>query len=311
MKFEMGPMSVGDMLDRGLKMLTARLPALFLINFLVELPVMALQLLLPFVYDPAIIESAPPPGAQPTPEQLAQMLETLLILMAYSSLLMLFSLVLTVIGTAATLHLVAGEFVDRHVSFAESFGYAFRRFGSLLLATFLFSLMLGAGFCLCLVPGFFLWTIFAFVGQIVVLERLSAIDAFSRSAELTSGFRWRVLGMLLLLLVIRFMVAFGAAMIGYLFPSYDVIPVEGHRVRVEWNYLNFTGGVVFQYLVNILPHCYGAVCLTLFYFDLRIRKEGFDLAFLAQQPTAAPGPSGAGPEADFAPPSNPENPPLP
>ena len=36
-------------------------------------------------------------------------------------------------------------------------------------------------------------------------------------------------------------------------------------------------------LVNILVQTYGAVCLTLLYFDLRIRKEGFDLELAARQ----------------------------
>jgi hypothetical protein len=41
-------------------------------------------------------------------------------------------------------------------------------------------------------------------------------------------------------------------------------------------------GIVDQ-LVNILLGSYVAICMTLLYFDLRIRKEGFDLELAARE----------------------------
>ena len=43
MKFPIGAMSVGDVLDRGLKLLLARLPAYYLINLIVLSPLIILQ----------------------------------------------------------------------------------------------------------------------------------------------------------------------------------------------------------------------------------------------------------------------------
>jgi hypothetical protein len=39
-------------------------------------------------------------------------------------------------------------------------------------------------------------------------------------------------------------------------------------------------------LLQILVQTYGAVCTTLLYFDLRIRKEGFDLELAAREQAA-------------------------
>jgi len=39
-------------------------------------------------------------------------------------------------------------------------------------------------------------------------------------------------------------------------------------------------------LVQVLFQCYGHVCQTLLYLDLRIRKEGFDLEMAARQQQA-------------------------
>jgi hypothetical protein len=43
---------------------------------------------------------------------------------------------------------------------------------------------------------------------------------------------------------------------------------------------------VLSTLLNFLVQTYGAICFTLLYFDLRIRKEGYDLELAARQQAA-------------------------
>jgi hypothetical protein len=52
-------------------------------------------------------------------------------------------------------------------------------------------------------------------------------------------------------------------------------------------YRNYVINVLVIQLVNILVQTYLAVCITLLYFDIRIRKEGFDLELAAQQQSPA------------------------
>jgi hypothetical protein len=58
MKFAIGAMSAGDVLDRGLKLLFARLPTFYLIHLIVLLPAFLFDLAEP------LLESGPSRGAQ-------------------------------------------------------------------------------------------------------------------------------------------------------------------------------------------------------------------------------------------------------
>src|SRR5262249_52472714 len=109
MKFAIGAMSAGDVLDRGLKLLFARLPTFFLIQLTALAPYIFLQLVLPVVG-----EAAGPAIA----------LVGLVALVLY--------VILIQIGTAATLHVIIEEFIDRQVTIGQAFAFALRRFAPLL-----------------------------------------------------------------------------------------------------------------------------------------------------------------------------------
>jgi hypothetical protein len=287
MKFEIGAMSVGDMLDRGIKMLWARLPTFYLINLIVLGPVLAFQLLMPmFLADEVFLPVVQQDPKRPlTPEQMRQlwdMLEWALGLLCFSLVGVLLQLILTFIGIAVSLHVIAGEFLDRHVGLGQAFRATFRRFWSFLGTMLLHALVLAVGFSLCCVPGFFFYTWFAFVAQVVVLERVVGLNAFSRSWQLTEGFRGRVFGMFMLLLAIRLGLLLFEFLFGSFFPTYDQIPVQG-GVQMRLNYPNLVLGSAVSFLADALLLSYTSVCWTLFYFDLRIRKEGFDLEVLARR----------------------------
>lgn len=106
---------------------------------------------------------------------------------------------------------------------------------------------------------------FAFVPQVLVLERTRVFQAFRRSWTLVYGSTWRVLGYLLLLSVI---VAITGGILG----------------GVAGAALTFTGGRegaalggAIGAIAGILIEPIRAGGQTLLYYDLRIRKEGFDL----------------------------------
>ena len=50
MKFPLGEMSAGDILDRGIKLLFARLPTFYLINLMVLAPAILVQIAAPLVF---------------------------------------------------------------------------------------------------------------------------------------------------------------------------------------------------------------------------------------------------------------------
>src|SRR5262249_40571468 len=120
--------------------------------------------------------------------------------------------------------------------------------------------------------------------QIVVLEGLGVFQAFQRSLELTRGFRWRLLGVLLLLLAILIASLFVQGLLQRILPGMEQVTTPGQMpVFVLRSFPNHVIHTVIGFLLNTLAQTYLSVCLTLFYFDLRIRKEGFDLEMAARQ----------------------------
>jgi len=106
---------------------------------------------------------------------------------------------------------------------------------------------------------------------VVVLEELSSsFDAFGRSWELTRSFKLKVLGLAIIAwLIVTFAPSFFVGGLGGLLmaSSPSLQPVV----------------VVVSALVPILLAPVLPCVLTLLYYDLRVRREGFDLQLLGQQ----------------------------
>jgi hypothetical protein len=274
-------MSVGDILDRGLKILFARLSSFYVISLVTLAPLLAVQLLMPSLFD-RLVE---------TPDDPSQLLLSLVLsLVATALVVFTVLLILQPLQTAAILHVIAQEFVDRPVTVGQAFQFAFSRFGSILLVSFLSGLIIVLGSFLCFIPGIIFAVWYVFVGQVVVVENLKGTRALSRSMALTEGYRWRVFGIgLLLVVVIPVILGTATNFLNFVYPATESVPTRMGRQTVMMPriiYPNYYVHILISYLLNVLAHSYAAVCWTLFYFDLRIRKEGYDLELAAQQPPA-------------------------
>ena len=121
-----------------------------------------------------------------------------------------------------------------------------------------------------------LWVHFLFIPQSMVIERYGIIGSFQRSWTLVRGSYWRVFGIMLLVLLM-------------------VSVIEGILAAVLGLALAFAPHVAIVLLSALLgillqPFEYGA--MTLLYYDLRVRKEGFDLEHLAAHHGGEAFPSG-------------------
>jgi hypothetical protein len=268
MRFQIGGMSVGDILDRGLKLLLSRLPIFYLINLIVLAPAIVLQVLIPIAQ-----------GETVGPEAAA-------VAAGGGLLVLVLTLILWPIGQAATLYIIAQEFVDVHAGLGEAFRFAFHRFGRLLGASIVVGLIVGIGMLLCLVPGviFYLW--YCFVPQVIVVEGERRGDALARSKELGEGYRGRIFGLVALVFTISLIAGMTvAALEHFVLPAQEFVATDiGPRLVV--NVRNQVVHTLVAALVNILVQTFGAICLTLLYFDLRIRREGFDLELAAREQAA-------------------------
>jgi hypothetical protein len=126
---------------------------------------------------------------------------------------------------------------------------------------------------------------FGLFAQVVVMEGLGGMAALNRSKELVTGFGWRVFAIyLMLIVVIGAMQFILPQVLEILLPARALVQTPFGQAPgpiVNFPYFAIQTSIVF--LVSILFQTYLAVCVTLLYFDLRIRKEGFDLELAARE----------------------------
>ena len=175
------------------------------------------------------------------------------------------------ICTAALVHNISSAYLGKELSAGESYQRALSRLAELIGTQLLVGIVVVLGLCLCVVPGviFGLW--FYVVVRIVVLEGVAGPAAMGRSRELTRGNLGKIF-------LVAFLVGLVATVINLTFIFViGLIPLPFHLLTV-----------FFQYLPQSLLLPVTIAPITLLYYDLRIRKEAFDLQMLsaAMEPPA-------------------------
>jgi hypothetical protein len=271
-KFEIGAMTVGDILDRGIRMLLSRLGTFLAIHLIVLWPALVFQFFVPGLLNSVFANMAA--GSQ----QITPLLKLSASLLLY---LFLWTF-LSCFSTAATLRVITQQFINQRVGTGAALKYAMTRFGPILLTSILCTLIFGVGTIPCGVPFVFFWIWFRFSNQVVVVENIWGFRALVRSRELTQGFRLRVVGLDVLFIVVGIVISILEQLLQIPFPA-------GHAVRTEngvipvYDTTNFVIVSTIGSIFGTIFQTFADICWTLFYFDLRIRKEGYDLELAAKR----------------------------
>ncbi|MFC2248654.1 hypothetical protein ACETRX_03410 [Labrys portucalensis] len=161
--------------------------------------------------------------------------------------------------------MIYGAFSElRGQSFAvgDALSKGFARFLPLLGVSILTGLLVLIGSALFLAPGLWLLCILYSAVAVCVVEQRGVFDSMSRSGELTSGYRWRILGLVLIVFIASIVTS---SIIEYVFGS--------------------VGGPLFGSLLANLFQVYltalSCVLSALVYYRLRSIKEGIDIDRLA------------------------------
>jgi hypothetical protein len=200
-------------------------------------------------------------------------------LFAHLTLAMVYVLslvVLSLIATGATVFIVSESYLGRPLTAREALMRATPYMGRILIASLLMALVIGLGFLLMVIPGIILGVGLAVAIPAVVLETgRSASGALSRSWELTRGSRWRIFGLGLTLFVLLYVpVVAISGLVAWLIPGGAA---AGFGPSSTATIVALAIGGVVQLFIYPLFYC----VLTVTYYDLRVRKEGFDLELLA------------------------------
>jgi hypothetical protein len=147
------------------------------------------------------------------------------------------------------------------VRFGEALRKAFGRILPLFALGVLSYLAMIVGFVLLIVPFCFLVAMWFVAGPACIIEGLGPIRSMSRSADLTKGYRWQMLGIFAILF-------FGRTFVTQLV-QLGLAPVNEVLATVV--------GVIVSSVIALYGYC--AVIMT--YHDLRVAKEGVDSTQIA------------------------------
>jgi hypothetical protein len=121
-----------------------------------------------------------------------------------------------------------------------------------------------------------------FITQIVIIEHKSGGDALTRNQQMVKGniIKLLIFFMLLIILMLMLVIAFtGSIDMGLDFFVYNWIPVS----RMNKDMID----EILSSMLLLFLQPFWMTALTLRYYDLRVRKEGFDLSLLEKQLTLA------------------------
>jgi hypothetical protein len=178
------------------------------------------------------------------------------------------------LGTVACYGAIANQYLGRATSPSQSLRYAGDRFGTTLWLTIVLGIGLVFAFLALVIPGIWLAVAWSVAYPAMLVERLGAVEALKRSFKLVDGFWWSTAGRLI---------------VAYILTSiFAVVVAFAFLIPAEWLVDDTSlGAQLLEAAANLatslLTTPFIAAVVTLTYFDLRVRKEGFDLAVLAER----------------------------
>ena len=258
---DLRPLSLGELLDRTFFLYRrnfllfigiAGIPYLFLLG-------MSLGPILVLVLAPVrLASSAMAAGA----------VVGIILLIASFLVAMLFSV-------GATVFAVAEIYSGHPATIRGSFRLVRGKVGTILGVMILSMLYVFGGFLLLIVPGIILMCRTPAATAAALIEDLGPVDAIRRSLDLTKGFAGRAFMIILLTAALNM----GVAAVLQL-PFFFLIAVSAKQPQlvILWTVLMQVGSVLGSVIVTPVS----TIGFALYYYDLRVRKEAFDLQMMMQ-----------------------------
>jgi hypothetical protein len=238
-RFAESDFRVGSVLTRTAKILSQHFLIFFLIGLVANLPSLLLG------YGGGSV------GASPTGQNA--------VLLIVGGVL---SFVLSMISQAVMVHAAFQAMRMRPVSLGESMRVGLSRVFAVILLALLMGILGGLAAVLLIVPALIVMTMWFVSTPACVVERTGPWTSMKRSAALTKGHRWKVFGLLLLLILVSLIVA-GLLQL--------VLMQVGSTILVLLGTL----------LWGALWTAFYSIAVVTTYHDLRVAKEGIDIEQIA------------------------------
>jgi len=189
------------------------------------------------------------------------------------------SIAFPIAGGAAT-YAISERYLGNDVAINAALRRGLANFWSVAMAQITVSIRVLIGLMLLIVPGV-LWLLsYSLVVPTILVEGQKAVPSLRRSRELMKGYRGKAFAIMVVMILLEGILAIG------------ISSVTSSIFRTD-----STGGTVMNSAITNLLSIFlaplGIVATILLYYDMRIRKEGFDLDMLSRAITDNNGQSAA------------------
>jgi len=285
---QLRPLGIGEILDVSLKIVWRNAGTLIRVVVFVVLPVQIVSALL----GASLVSDSTNTFSFRSQNQATISSSDVNAAIGYGVAIVVLALISSTLASGACFRAIASAYLGEQTGWRESLRFALRRFPSLLWITFLAGLLSILGAIACLIPGIYLWVAFSVAVPAMMTEGVRGRKALGRSRSLVRNFWWR---------------AFGVAFLGYLLTGILSSVVSGLILGISAfntsadSLAGIVLSVIAETLSKVLTTPFLAAFVTVLYFDLRVRKEAFDLQLLAQRIGVEPPPEALARLSELAP----------
>jgi hypothetical protein len=207
-----------------------------------------------------------PAGSQPAADRSA--------VLGANVTLIVIELIVNVLVIAACTKAVSDAYLDQPVGAAASLRFAVRRAPALFVLYILIYLGLIVAFLLFIIPGVWLYAAWSVAVPALLIERLGPFRAPGRSRRLVKGRWWATAAVLI---VATLMVTLINGAIEAVLIAIASLPSRPSLL------LAVLASTLSGVIATTITAPFLAAAVTLLYYDLRVRREGYDLHVLADQ----------------------------
>jgi hypothetical protein len=278
---DLRPLSLGEILDRTF--------TLYRRNFVLFLGITALPHLLTLAMNLAQAAVAKPP-VSPIAQTAGRLPNASNGLMAFGIVGLMIGLIIYLVtyllAQGGTVFAVSELYLGRTTTIGASLGRMRGHIANLFGVTMLTGLAMMGGFILLIIPGIYIaCRLFAAVPA-ALLEDLGARSSLERSWKLTKDFAGRSFVIYVLYVILLY-----AAIFLFMVP-FTVVAVASTKDPTMYR-VWFAFMQVGTFIAGTLVGPVFTIAAAVFYFDLRVRKEAFDLQFM-MNPSGSLSPGTAG-----------------
>ncbi|HVC00231.1 MAG TPA: hypothetical protein VNJ12_13000 [Candidatus Dormibacteraeota bacterium] len=281
-KIDLRPMTLGEVLDRTFSLYKGNF---WLFAGIVAVPYFLIVIFSVF-YSSTLVAVIPAAGKLATPAAMGRLLGATL---AGGSFFLLIYLCVFAAAQAATVVAVSDLYLGRAASLRGSYARVAGRIPTVLLVMALVFLMVGAGMIFFIVPGVLLLCRTAIAVPAATLEDTGVRESISRSVRLTKGSSAEIFAVYALTLFLAVVASFV-----FHLPVLLALgsPVKPHALPLWLSVVDGLG----SWLAGVIVAPIGTIAFSLIYYNLRIRKEAFDIEQLlssleSDSPPASPSPA--------------------